>query len=117
MQPILVVDDDPAIREFVGDFLSDEGYSVLSAENGSVALTVAEQQPPSLVILDLRMPVLDGYGFLAAFCRGSQPPAPVIAISAHSKGVIADGCVKAFLEKPFDIERLLALVEKYLGRG
>src|SRR5260221_6351706 len=104
--PILVVDDDSSIREFISDFLEDEGYPVVLAENGAVALTAAEQQPPGLVILDMRMPILDGHGFLAVFCHRPEKPPPVIAISAHAKDGSIDECVNEFLAKPFNLEDL-----------
>src|ERR671933_352790 len=62
-QHILVVDDDPVIRETVADILDFEGYSIETATNGREALQAIERAQPSLVLLDMRMPVLDGWGF------------------------------------------------------
>ena len=61
--PILVVDDDPAIRAVVTDVLEDEGYAVLTATDGQEGLAVLAQTTPELILLDMRMPGLDGWGF------------------------------------------------------
>ena len=64
---ILVVDDDPAIVEFVSDALRDEGYGVVTATNGVAALIAVRQYRPQVVVLDMRMPVMDGWAFLALY--------------------------------------------------
>jgi CheY-like chemotaxis protein len=116
VKPVLIVDDDEAIREFISNALTDEGYAVLAAQNGAVALQVVAQQQPSLILLDMKMPVLDGDGFLNVYCQSKEQPAPVITISAHSKGAPGGSCAAAFLAKPFDLGDLLGLVEKYVSR-
>jgi len=62
---ILVVDDDPSLRSGMRSVLEEAGYRVVTAENGRVALRRLESElPPALILLDLRMPELDGWGFL-----------------------------------------------------
>lgn len=71
--PILVVDDDPSIRTTVSDVLDMEGYSVVTAANGAETLRQIEQTRPLLVVLDMRMPVMDGWGFAEALAaRGMK---------------------------------------------
>ncbi len=60
MEPILVVEDDAALADVVAAVLIDEGYEVLRAGNGQEALTLTEQRQPRLILLDMRMPVMDG---------------------------------------------------------
>src|SRR5688500_20396505 len=62
--PILVIDDDPAILDTVTEILEDEGYVVEQAMNGAEGLKALERIDPALVVLDMRMPVLDGWGFM-----------------------------------------------------
>jgi two-component system, chemotaxis family, chemotaxis protein CheY len=109
---VLVVDDDPAIREFVSQALEAEGYEVQTASNGAEALHLIGQQPPCVVLLDMKMPVMDGWGFMQAYCPQEQR-APIIVFSAHVKGPDQLLCAKEFLAKPFDLEKLFDLVAKY----
>ena len=64
--PILVVDDDPTILATVSEALDFEGFRVMTATNGAEALELVDRNWPSLVLLDMRMPVLDGWGFMRA---------------------------------------------------
>jgi CheY-like chemotaxis protein len=109
---VLVVDDDPAIVEFVSDALRDEGYSVITATNGATALVAVRQYQPQVVVLDMRMPVMDGWAFLAVYCGQAAIHAPVIAISAHTQQSPTMQCIDAFLAKPFDLDVLLDLIAK-----
>jgi CheY-like chemotaxis protein len=63
--PVLIVEDDASIRDVLADVLADEGYPTLMAEHGADALTCLEQTRPCLILLDLMMPVLDGFGVRA----------------------------------------------------
>lgn len=115
MQHILVVDDDPTIREVVADLLEGEGYAVDTAADGAEALEKGQRNPPQALILDMMMPVMDGWTFL----RERQKYAclatlPVIVLSAaRSEGLQEVKCLgaHAFLAKPFDIDVLLALLD------
>jgi CheY-like chemotaxis protein len=111
---ILVVDDDPAIRMFVSAALKEEGYAVQTATNGAEALEIIGKQPTCLVLLDMKMPVMDGWEFLKRYCEQGQT-VPIIAFSAHVKGTGPLGCTREFLAKPFDLNTLLNLVGKYVA--
>lgn len=114
--PILVVDDDEAIGAFVQEALEDEGYEVLIAENGQVALDIVQTQPISFILLDMRMPVMDGWEFLSAYENTALPHVPVVAMSAHVRSIesgTTQAGVVAFLPKPFDLQTLLELIENY----
>ena len=82
---ILVVDDDASIREVSAAMLTDEGYQVLTAEDGMQALEALPQFSPNLVITDLRMPRMSGFEFLAVV-RRRYPDLPLIAISGEFEG-------------------------------
>src|SRR5688500_4895322 len=78
---VLVVDDEPLIREVLDDVLADEGFRVALATNGEEALAVLDAEMPALILLDLRMPVLDGWGFMRAYRERPVRPAPVVVLT------------------------------------
>ena len=80
-RPILVVDDDPSILDTLAEFLGMEGYDVRTATNGQEALGTIEHTPPALVLLDMRMPVLDGWGFVEALRKRGQT-LPILVMTA-----------------------------------
>lgn len=114
--PILVVDDDPSIRSTVAEFLALEGYPVATAANGAEALTAVEQGPPAIVLLDMRMPVLDGWGFAEALRkRDIAVPLVVMTASQHTKQWAEEVGAVGYLAKPFDLLELLTAVEHVCG--
>ena len=116
-RPVLVVDDDEAIREFVRVALGEEGYRVLVAPDGQVALEILRVDPPGLILLDLWMPEMDGAGFLTAYRSLPTPRAPVIIFAAsadaQAERLPADVDVAGFLAKPVELADLLDLVARY----
>ncbi len=106
---VLVVDDEPHIRGFLGLVLEHEGYRVEMASDGCEALTKARTLSPDAVVLDLLMPVLDGAGFLREW--GAIPACdgvPVLAMSAGDAPVHPEAIgVRDVLVKPFDLDMLL----------
>ena len=113
-QPILVIDDDEAIRLTVTDALELEGYTVVTAVNGADGLAVPDETSPALVLLDMRMPVLDGWGFARALReRGQQIPIIVVtaAHDAHRWGREVNAA--DVVPKPFDLTDLLDTVERH----
>jgi len=114
--PILIVDDDPAILAAIADVLRMDGYPVETAANGAVALERMERTMPSLILLDMRMPVLDGWGFAREMRRRGSHPAVVVMTAAHDAAVWArEIAADGFLPKPFEIRELLAVVERHLA--
>src|SRR5450759_523646 len=77
---ILVVDDQENLRKMLKDYLTEEGFTVLTAENGQAALIVARQGMPDLILLDIMMPEMDGYEFLRMYRR--EHGTPVILLTA-----------------------------------
>lgn len=118
--PILIVDDNAEVRDALGALLESDGYRVLVAGDGRDALDILRslEVPPSLLILDLMMPLLDGWDFRAAQARDPRLASiPVIVISAHPLAMHAKntGAV-AVMPKPADPDALLAAVERYCTR-
>jgi two-component system chemotaxis response regulator CheY len=114
---ILVIDDDDAVRSIVAETLRGEGYRVEEARNGAVGLDQLGDVAPDLILLDVVMPVVDGYQFIE---RLRQEPRtvdiPIVLISAtHGLPDEAkDLGVKAVLTKPFDMGMLLAIIERLM---
>jgi CheY-like chemotaxis protein len=121
-QAILVVDDDETLRSTVRDILTEEGYSVRDAPDGSVGLNMLRAQPGrfGLVLLDLMMPRTTGWEFRL---EQREDPAiadiPVVVLSAsvnvNRDGLPVDVTPDAFLPKPFDLPKLLDMVERFIG--
>lgn len=98
---VLVVDDDPLVRETLGDFLSDSGYRVLLATSGTHALKLLSRSPvpPSVILLDLKMPELDGWQFRELQLREpSMASIPVIVLTATPNATVREAAV--VLRKP-----------------
>lgn len=116
---ILIVDDEQDIRELVSGILTDEGHQTRVASDGISALAQIKQRQPSLVILDVWLgnSDRDGLKILETITR-DHPFVPVIMISGHATVEMAVAAIKKgaydFLEKPFDSERLLLLIERAL---
>ena len=115
---ILVVDDDESIRQFIEMALTDEGYEVRTAADGQAALDVLATWTPHLILLDMRMPIMDGWAFSCAQRQGPTERVPIVVVSAARDAAqsAAEIGADAVLSKPFDLGELAALVERY-ARG
>jgi CheY-like chemotaxis protein len=113
---VLVVDDDPAIRGLVADALRGEGFTVDLAAHGREALDAMRARRPATVILDLMMPVMDGFSFMEA-CHQEHlcQDVPILVISAAQDALrrLEDVPVHACLAKPFDLDLLIKTVSQY----
>ncbi|HLZ25141.1 MAG TPA: response regulator [Ktedonobacterales bacterium] len=117
---ILVIDDDDAVRSIVAETLKGEGYRVDEASNAAAGLMRVKSGPPDLILLDIVMPVNDGYHFLERLRReGNEAEIPIILVSATHALPDAphDLGVRAVLTKPFDVGILLAIVERLTRRN
>jgi len=116
---VLVVDDDPDILEAICDILAGEGYRVARARHGLEALGAIDLERPSLVLLDLMMPVMDGLAFSQALRqRERDRGVPIVVISADGNRQKAAAVgARGFLAKPFDIDALLAEVASLTARA
>jgi DNA-binding response OmpR family regulator len=116
---ILVVDDEPQIREAIERSLVARGYTVELAGDGAVALDLAAAAPPDLVVLDLNMPVLDGLGFCRRIRTWSSVPIIVLSVRDEEPDKIAalDLGADDYLTKPFAFAELLARLHALLRRS
>ena len=113
-RPVLVVEDDPDIRDATAILLEDEGYAVAQVENGQRALDfLAQGTLPCLILLDLMMPVMDGHEFLDRLAALGPPwsALPVVVMTAaHNPSVPRAAQV---IRKPYSVDALLAAVDTY----
>jgi two-component system, OmpR family, response regulator MprA len=109
---VLIVEDEPAVREVVVDRLQDVGYAVRQASDGLQAIDELEVDDVDLVLSDVRMPRLDGPS-LARRLRGHGRAVPVVLMSAVDVEVDLPGV--RFLPKPFDRDHLLHTIDSALG--
>ena len=112
---ILIVEDDDDIREALTQILELEGYVVREAANGREALDISCREPtPSLILLDLMMPVMDGWQFRAEQMKDpnlSKVPVVVISADASVHEKVATFGAASVLPKPISLDRLLRAVE------
>ncbi len=110
---VLVVDDDDAIRDTVAEVLRSEGYAVNTAANGAEALASVDLVHPKLVLLDMRMPVLDGWGFVRGLNeRGIRFPILVLTATQDARRWAEEIGADGYIAKPFDLDDLLTAVER-----
>lgn len=116
---ILIVDDEPDVLKMESFRVRRSGYEVVTAVNGEEALQAVRQRRPDLVLLDVRMPVMQGTAVCAQIKSDtSLRSIPVVLVTASSDSVVE--CVKGcgaddYLLKPFDSDELLAKVKKFVG--
>lgn len=115
---ILVVDDDEAIRTAVSLVLSDEGYDVVTAEHGRAALERLVTVQPDLILLDMRMPIMDGWELARVYRAAPEPHAAIVVLTAAHDAASRAAQIQAagFLAKPFGLAELLATVSRQLAQ-
>lgn len=121
MAHILVVDDEPGIRELLFEILDDEGHHVDLAENAQQAREARLQARPDLVLLDIWMPDTDGISLLKEWASSAQLTMPVIMMSGHATIETAVTATKlgalSFLEKPITLQKLMQAVDAGLKKS
>ncbi len=111
---ILIVDDEPAIRDAIAMLLGEEGFRVHTAWDGREALELLRRSHPDVIVSDVMMPVMNGYELVEEL-RAHNDLTPVILMSAGSHPLSGKPNVVS-LSKPFDLDHLLTLVAELLGR-
>lgn len=119
LQKILVVEDDPAVRELFQDVLATEKYDVHTATNGEEALTQTRSLNPDLILLDIHMPKMDGVSFCKAIREDRQSQdIPIIFITAYNSRDRREEAIAAggddFMGKPFKIDDLMIRIRAML---
>ncbi|MCA1993825.1 MAG: response regulator [Coleofasciculus sp. S288] len=121
MTKILVIEDEETVRENILELLDAEGFEAMAAENGRIGLELAQKEPPDLILCDVRMPELDGYGVLTALrSQAATAAIPFMFLTAKAaKTDFTKGLelgANAYITKPFTLAELLAAIETHLEK-
>ena len=116
MTTVLVVDDEQTLLALLQQIVEEEGYQILIAENGKVALQLIEQQQPQLIISDVMMPIMDGYQLLERIKNNpTLQHIKVALISAAPINRNTPFVADAYLAKPYDLDTIDELLERFAG--
>jgi DNA-binding response OmpR family regulator len=115
---ILVVDDMSSVRQLLREYLTEQGFRVLTADNGQDALNIARHDPPDLILLDIMMPKMDGYQFLRQFRLERRTPVIVITAREEETDAVLGLELGAddYVIKPFRMRELVARMRAVLRR-
>jgi CheY-like chemotaxis protein len=116
MAKVLVIDDEAVLSHILRITLESHGHEVMTADDGSRGFASAQRQAPDAIVLDLMMPVMDGFAVLEALRNDERTAAvPVVVLSAIGTGYAEEHCyrlgAKAYLRKPFDSDHLLGVLD------
>ncbi|MCC5989062.1 MAG: response regulator [Pararhodobacter sp.] len=118
---VLAIDDSLTIRNLLHAALSEAGFEVHFAEDGSQGLERLEEADPHVVITDINMPVLDGFGFIESVRRQHPDrPVPILVLTTESSPALKERARRAgatgWIVKPFDEARLIGAIERVAAR-
>jgi DNA-binding response OmpR family regulator len=118
MKTILVVDDKANVRTLVREYLTAEGFRVVTAENGQTALYTARQDKPDLILLDIMMPEMDGFAFIRAFRKESDTPVILLTakLEESDKVIGLELGADDYITKPFGMRELVARIHTVMRR-
>lgn len=122
---LMVIDDDPDLREMLQEMFSERGFDVVTAPDGEEGLRLSHERPPDLIILDIFMPRMNGLEVLATLKR-AHPDLPVIVVSAGGEQALDQASLAMFsrlrkgagrlFDKPLNMKQLAATVDELLAR-
>ncbi len=116
---ILVVDDKANVRTLVREYLAEQGFRVLVADNGQNALYEARHEKPDLILLDIMMPTMDGYEFIRTYRKESETPIILLTakLEESDKVIGLELGADDYITKPFGMRELLARIKTVLRRA
>jgi DNA-binding response OmpR family regulator len=116
---ILVVDDQSSVRQLLQEYLTEQGYRVLTATDGQNAIYMARHEPPDLILLDVMMPKMDGYQFLRQYRQERQTPVIIITAREEETDAVLGLELGAddYVIKPFRMRELVARIQAVLRRN
>jgi DNA-binding response OmpR family regulator len=119
MKTILVVDDKANVRTLVREYLSAEGFRVVTAENGQNALYTARQEKPDLILLDIMMPEMDGFEFIRVYRKESDTPVILLTakLEESDKVIGLELGADDYITKPFGMRELVARIHTVMRRA
>lgn len=116
---VLVVDDDDELADVVRQVLRDAGYSVATVRHGAAALEMVRHIVPDLILLDLTMPIMDGWSFVSQYRRSATESARIVLLTAnaHAAEIARTLGADGYITKPFDVDDLVGIVGRELARS
>jgi DNA-binding response OmpR family regulator len=116
---ILVVDDQASVRQLLQEYLTEQGFRVITASDGQSAIYTARHTPPDLVMLDIMMPKMDGYQFLRLYRQERQTPVMIITARDEETDAVLglDMGADDYVVKPFRMRELVARIRALLRRS
>ena len=116
---ILVVDDKANVRTLVREYLTEQGFRVVTAENGQTALYSARQEKPDLILLDIMMPEMDGFEFIRAYRKESDRPIILLTakLEESDKVIGLELGADDYITKPFGMRELVARIHTVMRRA
>ena len=119
VRKILVVDDDDELADVVRQVLRDAGYSVATVRHGAAALELVQHIAPDLILLDLSMPIMDGWSFVALYRRKARAGARIVLLTgnAHAAEIAKSLGADGYITKPFDVDDLVGVVGRELTQA
>jgi CheY-like chemotaxis protein len=114
---VLIIDDDDSVCEVLREALTGEGFAVATVPHGAAALELVKHHTPAVIILDLRMPIMDGWSFAEQYRRQAKPPASLILLSAMRDIEESARRIGAasFIQKPFELTDVVAKIERCIA--
>lgn len=114
---VLIVEDDPDLLALMEMILTESGRRVATAQEGRAALARVAEETPGLILLDMRMPGMNGWDFAREFRvrHGSACPIVVVTAAENARRRAEEIEADAWLAKPFDLDEVLAVVDRFLG--
>lgn len=114
---VLIVEDDPDLLALIETFLAESGRRVRTAAEGRAALARVAEEMPGLILLDMRMPGMNGWDFAREFRARHGAGCPIVVVTAaeNARRRAEEIGADAWLAKPFDLDEVLSLVDRFLG--
>lgn len=121
-QRVLIVEDQEDNRAILRDLLSNAGYELIEASNGEEGVALAERERPDLILMDIQLPVVDGYEATRRIKgNASLRSIPIIAVTSYAlsgdEAKAQEAGCDGYVAKPFSPRQLLAKIREYLSRG
>ena len=116
LKKVLVIDDDDELADVVRQVLRDSGYSVATVRHGAAALELVRHISPDLILLDLTMPIMDGWSFVSQYRRSAKADARIVLLTgnSHAPEIAETLSADGYVTKPFDLADLISVVRREL---